>query len=351
MFGKSSKKKEEEKNPETQDDIFERISREMVTHNMPAQEKIAGAVINPSVPGKVSFESSGGQKNNFKTVGIFIIIGGLLVVSLIVFLTYKFVIAPTASNNKNITLENKVENKTEDIKTDAEVSASSSPVEIPASPSDVVGSPDGNGVEQISASSSPEMPEESGGKNASDLPPLLDTDKDGLFDDEENLLGTSITSDDTDGDGYKDLAELISAYDPASKSGLLKNSSFITSYKNSVYSFNFLYPKAWSMTEPRSDLNILSAADDSLIQISVSRNEDGLGILTWFEQSFPDEGASYDNLISRPGLEAMKSADGMNVYITDEKRQNIIIISYIPASAERLAYKNIYNAIIQSFSF
>lgn len=350
MFGKSKKNKIEEEVPSVgTEDIFEKISREMVTHNMPAQEKIAGSVSNPVTPGKVSFDTNSGPKKNFKILGIVIMLGGLIVISLIVFLTYKFVIAPTASSNRNPVVSPE-KNNSENIKKE-EIVASTSPAEIPDSNADIVSIPDGSSPD-INATSSPaEMPEESEGKDLSDLPPLLDSDNDGLLDNEEILFGTLATSDDSDADGYKDLAELLSGYDPSVKGGSLKDSVHFLSYTNSVYGFSFSYPKAWPLTEPRSDLTILSAADDSLIQVSVSRNEDGLGILTWFESSFPDESASYDNLISRPGFEAMKSKDGLNLYITDEKRQNVIVLSYIPASMERLAYKNVYDLIIQSFSF
>lgn len=350
MFGRAKKDKiEEEKTNAEGEDIFEKISREMVTHNMPAQEKISGSLVNPSSAGKVSFDPSIKGKQSFKVVGIVIMVGGLLLVSLIVFLTYKFVIAPTASRNPA-----PVVGKDEDVNIDEkkeDLEASTTPLEITDNGVDIASTSADSVSIDVATSTPTEMPEESSGKDLSDLPPLADSDSDGLFDDEEVLFSTSITKADTDGDGYTDLAELLSGYDPSVKSGALKDSANFVSYQNSVYGFKFLYPKAWPLTEPRNDLVILSAADDSLVQVSVSRNEDGLGILAWFEGSFPDETASYDNLISRPGFEAIKSKNGLNLYITDEKRQNIIVVTYVPASAERLAYKNIYELIVKSFSF
>jgi hypothetical protein len=77
MFGKSKKNKNEEIPLTTEgEDIFEKISREMVTHNMPAQEKIVGNVVNPGSAGKVSFESSTQVKHNFKAVEFSLCLAG-----------------------------------------------------------------------------------------------------------------------------------------------------------------------------------------------------------------------------------------------------------------------------------
>ncbi|PIR13656.1 calcium-binding protein [Candidatus Falkowbacteria bacterium CG11_big_fil_rev_8_21_14_0_20_39_10] len=45
----------------------------------------------------------------------------------------------------------------------------------------------------------------------------MDTDKDGLYDKEEEAYGTNINNKDTDGDGYADLSELGNGFDPNKK--------------------------------------------------------------------------------------------------------------------------------------
>jgi len=49
-------------------------------------------------------------------------------------------------------------------------------------------------------------------KNANNL--FLDSDQDGLTDQEEHMIGTDINNPDTDGDGYSDGKELASGYNP-----------------------------------------------------------------------------------------------------------------------------------------
>ena len=50
--------------------------------------------------------------------------------------------------------------------------------------------------------------------STSDKNIFLDTDQDGLSDEEEKMYGTDPTKADTDGDGYTDGAEVKSGYDP-----------------------------------------------------------------------------------------------------------------------------------------
>lgn len=50
-----------------------------------------------------------------------------------------------------------------------------------------------------------------------------DSDQDGLTDKEEALLGTKSDTADSDGDGYDDLTEIRSGYDPAGQGKLTNN--------------------------------------------------------------------------------------------------------------------------------
>jgi hypothetical protein len=345
MVFKNKTKNKTDKDP-VQQEALEKIAHDLIVHNMPSREKISGTIVNPKSAGKIDIASAP-KKSNFKAVGVVIMVGGLIFIAAIVYLTYRFVISPTANKNKVLpvpvaTSENSASSSQE---TAGPVASSSTALTEEA----IKISTDAS---SSTASSSQEevMPEGSDGKDLSNLPPLVDTDADKLLDEEESLLGTSINLSDSDGDSYLDVAEIESGYNPAG-SGLLKDNTLLSTYQNKNYAYSVLYPKSWLLNETNANLTVLTAADDSLIQISVLKNDAGLSILSWYEDSFPNDNISYDNVITKDGFEAVRSPDSLNVYLTEESRKNIFIISYIPASATRLAYPNIFKLLVNSFKF
>jgi len=46
--------------------------------------------------------------------------------------------------------------------------------------------------------------------------------------------------------------------------------------------------------------------------------------------------------------EGIAGDDGLNFYLTDQERQFIYVISYIPSDERRLAYPNIFQLMINS---
>lgn len=79
-----------------------------------------------------------------------------------------------------------------------------------ASSTDLLGLPDSSSFDSLATSSASWAP-------AQFTTPALDSDKDGLTDLEEQMYGTSLTSKDTDGDGYSDKTEVESGHDPLKK--------------------------------------------------------------------------------------------------------------------------------------
>ena len=337
-----------------EDSSFQKdLETEIIVHNMPSQQKIEGDIINPDSAGAVSFASDKKKETkDFKIVGFLIIFFGLIFISLIIFLTYKFVISPTAkpldnsskSRDLKNTEKNEVLEEKEDKKNSPEEEISDSGVDIIKREDEDEGAVSDDDF----LNNEEQMQEEFSGIKASELPPLIDSDGDGLYDEEEIILQTSIFLKDTDGDGYEDLFEIKNGYNPIG-SGLLEDAESISVYKNIKNRFSFLYPTAWDLQELSDNLIAFEINDSSFIQLSIIENHDKLGILNWYQENFPEESIDYQSVISKPGYEGVVSKNKLNVYFTDEKRSSIFIFSYMPISTERLSLINIFSLIYSSF--
>ncbi len=182
-----------------------------------------------------------------------------------------------------------------------------------------------------------------------ETPPILDADSDGLSDDEELALGTDNLLPDSDGDTYGDLSELGNGYNPTG-SDKLAASTYLTKYQSQTGKYEIYYPKAWTLKSLNNDYaTIISAPDNSLMQISVQGNPKIQNISSWYDSTFSLETPSTNRVQKGNGWEGVMGEDNLNFYLTDTDRENIYIISYIPALSDRLAYPNIFEMIINSF--
>lgn len=358
FFGSKDKNKKNISSAEIQ----EKVEREVIVHNMPSQEKIVGEIVNENVGSLIGLKdgvnnSSSGlssqvnTKKDFKLMGFLIIFIGLIFIALIIFLTYRFVIAPTASLKETKINTGETQNETisdEEVKTETEIIDSSIDINQEASDLD-------SGVTEALEEDESDIPddlmqEEFQGQDAVNLSPLIDSDSDSLYDEEEVLLGTSIFLSDSDGDGYDDLSEIRNNYNPGGI-GFLVDSPSVSTYRNLNHDFNFLYPSAWEAKEIGDNLVVLEDKDNSLIQLATMDNAEKLSILNWYQTTFPEDALVYDKLISKSGYEGVISKSGLNVYLTNEARTTIFVFSYIPVSSGRLALINIFEMIYSSLVF
>ncbi len=314
-----------------------KVDQEIIIHNMPSQSRFVAS--GPAAV-KAPVGSSGmvaPAKNNFKAVGLLIIIGGLVVISSLVYISYRFIIKPAAKTSAPDILasSNQPPSQAKTATTSGIVPTTTTSVVTSTVPIEII---DLNPGTSASATSS-----------VSSLPPLLDTDGDGLFDDEETALGTNASSTDTNGNSYQDLVEVNNNYNP-SGSGRLSANENLARYQDKVYGYELLYPKSWPVKALNNETTmIFTAPDNSLVQISIQDNADKQSILGWYETSFPDIVVTYDKLKSADGWEGVMGEDGLNFYLTGQDRKNIYVISYIPAVDDRVAYPNIFGLMINSF--
>jgi len=355
-------KNKEEKKVATAE-VEEKVEREVIVHNMPSQRIAPNETVNKNSGSSLDIRANNGSsagldsqtnsKKDFKLMGFLIIFFGLIFIALIIFLTYRFVISPTAEPKEagvNIeTNQNLVPGPQPDQEIEVETAVvDDSGIDINQDASDLNLNTTGTLEEEIINPDA--MQEEFQGQDAVNLSPLIDSDNDGLYDEEEILLGTSIFLSDSDGDGYTDLSEIKNSYNPIG-TGALANSTYISIYRNFKYNFNFLYPNTWDLKEVSDKLIVFEDKDSSLVQLAIMDNVDKLSILNWYETTFPEDVLVSDKLISKTGYEGVISKNGVDVYLTDEAHTTIFVFSYIPASPGRLAFTNIFEMIYLSFGF
>ncbi len=326
-----------------------KVDQDLIVHNMPNRSRL-GSSSAPTLSGQ-GFSGSGGQKSNVKSVGAIIIGLGIILVGALIYLSYRFIIKPQAENNP----VNQVATQTPVVSTPIteETANSETATTSSTTPIEVVDPASAPANENVATSSSEAineelMPEE-GLVEEVLWTPILDTDGDGLTDDEEVVMRTIVTEIDTDQDGYLDLAEIKSGYNPIG-AGRLEESSSLAVHQDTISKFSILYPASWTKQSLNNGYTlIISAPDNSLFQVSVQDNPHNQAIADWYAETFSSEIDTYGRFKNGNGWEGVMSKDGINFYLTDSKKQNIYAVSYIPVIGTRLAYLNIYQMMIDTF--
>jgi len=341
MFGKNKEQSEkQESQPEA---AGLPSSQDLIVHNMPTPAKLSGSFFDSIAGSDGSFglNKEAAKESNFKAVGLLIIAGGVIFIGILVYLSYHYIISPTAGKNLAATVApttlEMVKTDTADLTPAPETATVTPATVVTPIPSEIATSSDVNSLLDQTAIASSSTPI-----------PLLDSDSDGLFDDEEILLGTSATFSDSDGDGYSDLTEINKGYNPAG-AGKLSDNAYLSEYNNPIFSYSIFYPRDWVAQSLTGNATVIfTAPDNSLIQISAQENSDRAGILGWYESAFSDVSATYDQLLSSASWDGVIGTDNLNFYLTDLNHKNIYVISYISAVADRLAYPNIFKLMINS---
>jgi hypothetical protein len=176
----------------------------------------------------------------------------------------------------------------------------------------------------------------------------VDSDADGLNNNEELAFGTDPAKPDTDNDTYNDLTELIGLYNPNGAGKLVADINNIQKYTNTAFKYEILYPKAWRTEAIDNGSSIiLTAADNSFVQVVSTANTKTQTIKDWYTEEF-NRAATDGQLTKVGGLDAIWGDGNLTVYVATQT--NIYIISYTPISDQSLVYKNVFDVIIKSFT-
>ncbi len=344
MLGNKNKK------PNIDQELATKVNQDLLVRNMPKFNRTIGAAY--SVPAtKENTQSNlladvGRAKHNFKMVGGIIIAGGLIFIGALVYLSYIYIIKPQTKNTTPVVAT--VVPKTNTASSTTETEATTSTITV-ATTSTIVEATS-SAPELATSSASSTMNEELTGKQNTNLPPLVDSDSDGLNDEEEVVFGTNPQLADSNNNSYPDLTEINNNYNPAGSGKMVDNANF-TKYTNNTIGYSTIYPKTWTVRSLNDESTItFTAPDDSIIQISVQDNTDKQSILGWYSNSFSEATVTYDKLKTTDNWDGVMGDDGLNFYLTDKKHKNIYVISYIPAVDGRLVYPNVFKVMVNLFS-
>lgn len=324
--------------------LQKRLQEDFVVKNMPAFTSLSATSYTDETEtqgnrGQQTAKSSEGEKKvSPKSMGIIIMASGVVVIALIIYLAYRFLIAPAMLSPVNdVSIDNVPQNNT----SSAEQSGVSvEPVEeeddLNASSNTDINQVDNTTVEPVEA------------EDDLVLPIVLDSDGDGLSDAAEIFLGTNAQIADTDNDGYSDFEEVTSGYNP-NGAGKLEENSNLALFSSVNSGFALIYPRDWSVNIVSTDSTLFSAPDASFIQ--VSREDSGQinsDIISWYQEKFMDvDILTKDRFIDSTFGPGIVSADQQIAYFLAADKRTIYVVSYIK-SGESAAYLEIFKMMVST---
>lgn len=177
-----------------------------------------------------------------------------------------------------------------------------------------------------------------------------DSDRDGLSDLEELVLGSSPNSDDTDGDGYTDRLEVISLYDPASKSRIIESVN-VEEYSNDKYEYNVFIASVWTVDSiSGEDSLIVSLGKDQYIQIIAQDNVNEQSIDEWYKEIFEVDEIKDSQVYKKGNWSGVIADSRLTYYLEHPSKKYFITINYEIGDDNTLYYKNIFDMMLASIS-
>lgn len=182
----------------------------------------------------------------------------------------------------------------------------------------------------------------------------IDTDGDGLFDPEEELLGTNKNDKDSDADTFADLVEVLKGYNPAG-TGKLTDNQAIAQYSNNI--FSFIYPRNWPFKAQDNGSILFTTPENQMLSISVSDNTANQSLELWYKEQFQvtdikaDQLMIQDNMPGATGWMGVKSNDKLTYYLMDANKKYIVAINYNLGPNNTANFENLVKISVQAFRF
>lgn len=320
--------------------IEEKVNSDFVTHNMPESHRFSGQTFTSQIkPLNNKIVNAPTAVESHHKIGILIIGGGLILVGGLVYLGYSYIIKPNLSPVKAPVA---VVNNTEapEVVKDPEILATPT-VEI-ISPSDPIIS---TSTSDMATSSDIILPEEQPVVTTPVKLSVVDSDADGLTDDEEKIIGTDPNKADTDNDGYLDSAEISSGYDPLVPAQKTSDKSVMLNYSVDADA-TIIYPAAWELTKSDSASTVvITDADKAFIQITYAANPKKLTPISWFAEEF--SGIKPGEVISGNSWQGFFSQDGLAAYIFNKDLSKVYSFSCSPLTADTSSI-TLFNLMIKT---
>ncbi|MFZ4648598.1 MAG: thrombospondin type 3 repeat-containing protein [Patescibacteria group bacterium] len=308
-------------------DMVERLKGDFVVHNMPAPVSSEGTTNKTSLA----------APENHKKTGMIIISLGILLVIGLLYGVYILVIKPSLKSNVSQEVPLAVE---EPVVTPENIQA----VVIPPVASSTVIATE---TPEISPTSTTNIEQP---VVVPSVESIIDTDSDGLSDEEEKLIGSNPNKIDTDSDGNADLIEVQNTYNPAG-SGRLASSSMLNNYRNPSLKYSLIYPKSWSIKNLNGNETVLISSVDEkyFIQILHQNNENNLDIVDWYQAEFPGQEVGEGRSATDGSWIGVYNADKSVFYLNDKAKKNIYIFSLTAAEGSAVNYFRLFELVINNF--
>jgi hypothetical protein len=183
------------------------------------------------------------------------------------------------------------------------------------------------------------------------LPSTLDTDKDGLTDEEEKIYTTDASKPDTDADGYADGLEVVNLYNPIGFAPVkIEDSGLVATYTNQTFNYSIFYPKTWiarALDETNREV-LFTSATGEFVQVIVEDNLEHLSALDWYLAKVPEvTAAEVKPVVTKSGLEGVQSQDELTVYFS--YGDYIYAITYNIGEKTELNFKSTFEMMYKSF--
>lgn len=179
----------------------------------------------------------------------------------------------------------------------------------------------------------------------------LDTDNDGLTDEEEKIYGTDPAKPDTDSDGFTDELEVSNLYNPLGfKPVRLLDSGKVKIYLNPTFNYSIFYPADWvtqALDVNNKDVMFTSVSGE-FVEALAEDNPLKLSVENWYLGQSPGvEAGQLEHFQTKSKIDGVKSPDGLTAYLPFEEK--IFVINYNIGLKTEVNYLATFNMFLNSF--
>ncbi len=209
----------------------------------------------------------------------------------------------------------------------------------------------GNGIAlvvPVPSSTNTNTASNTNGSTSATIVSSIDSDADGLTNQEEILYGTNAGSPDTDLDSYRDGQEVLALYNP-SGTNKLADAALVKTYENTTYGYSLFYPPSWTLGTLSSDKTaVFTSVTGEFVQLSVQENPSGQSAREWYLALNPSVAQTSLKDMSVGTLSGIIGPDGLNVYLAHGT--NIYQLTYNIGIRTEANYLTTFTMMYTSFS-